>query len=61
MRQLSTDESQALTPSYSLLVRSIVTMLSADLQEAHLSQKGHAMRVTEYFAKSLNVTQDHSK
>jgi len=31
-------------------------------QVALLSQKGRAMlRVIEYFAKSLKVTQDHSK
>jgi len=32
------------------------------LQEAQLSQKDRAtMRVVEYFAKSLKVTQGHSK
>jgi len=32
------------------------------LQKAQLSQRDHAMlRVVEYFAKSLKVTQDHWK
>ena len=31
-------------------------------QEAQLSQRDHAtLRVIEYFAKSLEVTQDHSE
>jgi len=33
-----------------------------NLQETQLSQRGSAMlRATEYFAKSLKITQDYSK
>jgi len=36
--------------------------LSVSVQEAQLSQRGRAMlRVIEYFAMSLKVTQGHSK
>ena len=53
------------TPAFDTPVRGrrrSITILSGTEQEAQLSQRDRAtLRVTEYFAKSLKVTQDHSK
>ena len=45
-----------------MMMMMIIIIIIVFKQEAQLSQRDRAMiRVIEYFAKSLTVTQDHSK
>ena len=49
-------------PRNESLRRAILTYVVSQKEVALLSQRGREMlRVIEYFAKSLKITQDHSK